>query len=176
MSGSRDRFDDDGELEQLAQDLDLDMDAPIGATFAAALRGQSADPHAFQEADFGLDDDGFMTPPPHQAPAAHPAPAVFADAPQDAEHAEMSFEDEFSDEGEDFDPPPPAAYAQPAPPPMQADGWLQPKPSAPPAEDLPPMTIADMEPVAEEDAAGQGLGFDYSFGSAHTAQRQLRSR
>ncbi len=170
MSGSRDRFDDDGELEQLAQDLDLDMDAPIGATFAAALRGESSDPHAFQEADFGLDDDGFMTPPPRQAPAAQPAPAVFADPPQSASHAEMSFEDEFSDEGERFDAPPPAmsaAPAWPAPSPAPNDAWLQPKPSVAPAEDLPPMTVADMEPVAEEDAAGQGLGFDYSFGAAH---------
>jgi hypothetical protein len=63
MTGSRDKFDDDSDLDQLAHDLDLDMDAPIGATFAAALRGQDEKGSVFEEADFGLDDDGFMTPP-----------------------------------------------------------------------------------------------------------------
>ena len=63
MTGSKDRFDDDGELEQLAQDLDLDMDAPIGATFAAALRDKGGNLPAIED-DFSLDDDGFMTPPP----------------------------------------------------------------------------------------------------------------
>lgn len=173
MSGSRDRFDDDGELEQLAQDLDLDMDAPIGATFAAALRGKEADPQAFEDADFALDDDGFMTPPPRQAAPA-PAPSAFADDPPPGgvSEDEMSFEDEFSDEGEEFyAPPPPAARVADLPPVSANEPWLQPKPSVAPIEDLPPMTMEDAddgEPVADDHAAGQGLGYDYAFGNDHS--------
>ena len=37
MSGPRDKF-DDGDLDELVHDFDLDMDAPLGASFAAALR------------------------------------------------------------------------------------------------------------------------------------------
>ena len=37
MSGPRDKF-EDGDLDELVHDFDLDMDAPLGATFAAALR------------------------------------------------------------------------------------------------------------------------------------------
>jgi hypothetical protein len=44
MTGSRDKFDDDSDLDQLAHDLDLDMDAPLGASFAAALRGKDDKP------------------------------------------------------------------------------------------------------------------------------------
>ncbi len=173
MTGSRDKFDDDGDLDQLAQDLDLDMDAPIGATFAAALRGQEKQAPSLTDADFGLDDDGFMTPPPRQAPAAQPAPMVFADEP---EMQHESFEDEFSDEGEAFDPPPPISHAQ-APQAQANQPWLQPKPSTPPVEDLPPMTAMEVEEVDEaeeveeyvsEDAAGQGLGYDYAFASSPT--------
>lgn len=173
MSGSRDRFDDDGELEQLAQDLDLDMDAPIGATFAAALRGKEDDPHAFEDADFALDDDGFMTPPPRQAAPA-PAPSAFADDPPPGgvSEDEMSFEDEFSDEGGEFNaPPPPAARVADLPPVSANEPWLQPKPTVAPIEDLPPMTMEDAddgEPVAEDHAAGQGLGYDYAFGNDHS--------
>lgn len=163
MTGSRDKFDDDSDLDQLAHDLDLDMDAPLGASFAAALRGPEAKDAAFEEADFGLDDDGFMTPPPRamQIAAAQPAPTVFA-AETEAEFE--SFEDEFSDEGEDFDPPPPPPMAEAAP---ATSSWLQPKPAQPPVEDLPPLTAMDAEPVSD-DAAGQGLGYDYSFGPTHT--------
>ncbi|MBK8837705.1 MAG: AAA family ATPase [Hyphomonadaceae bacterium] len=158
MTGSRDKFDDDSDLDQLAHDLDLDMDAPIGATFAAALRGQDEKGSVFEEADFGLDDDGFMTPPSRRAPSEMSASPAFADEA----HAEFeSFEDEFSDESEAFDPPPPAQNAS------GSQSWLQPKPATPSAEDLPPLTAMDAEPVAE-DAAGQGLGYDYSFGQAHT--------
>ena len=115
MTGSRDKFDDDSDLDQLAHDLDLDMDAPIGATFAAALRGQADESSIFKEPEpeFGLYDDDFLTPPPPPAAAAAertppvpPAPAD--DHPAEVEYAEFeSLEDEFSDEDEDFDPPPP---------------------------------------------------------------------
>ncbi len=175
MSGPRDRFDVDGELDQLAEDLELDMDAPIGATFAAALRGVETSP-SFEEADFGLDDDGFMTPPPRPAPAdEQKAPIVFADLPTAAEEAEFdmtAFDDEFGEE-------PPlsreVADMEHAPPPQRASddevdtvpAWLQPKPAQPPVEDLPPMTAYEAEPVSD-DAAGQGLGYDYSFGAVQT--------
>lgn len=105
MSGPRDRFDVDGELEQLAQDLDLDMDAPIGATFAAALRGTDV-PAEFEEADYGLDDEGFMTPPPRaEQPVAAKAPVEFREVVESAEEPDFdmaSFDDEFGEE-----PPPP---------------------------------------------------------------------
>lgn len=177
MSGPRDRFDVDGELDQLAQDLDLDMDAPIGAAFAAALRGVE-ESQSFDEADFGLDDDGFMTPPPRAAQAVeHKAPVVFADAPAPVEEPDYemnAFDDEFGEE-----PPPASEEAEfddmpPPPPPMSSDAvtempaWLQPKPAQPPVEDLPPMTAYEAEPVSD-DAAGQGLGFDYSFGVGQTS-------
>lgn len=172
MSGPRDRFDVDGELEQLAQDLELDMDAPIGATFAAALRGTDS-PAEFEEADYGLDDEGFITPPPREEqPIAAKAPVEFRDVAETAEEPDFdmaSFDDEF---GEEPPPPPavaPAQYDVPPPAQNQSDevpAWLQPKPAQPPVEDLPPMTAYDAEPVAD-DAAGQGLGFDYSFASAH---------
>ncbi len=174
MSGPRDRFDVDGELDQLAQDLDLDMDAPIGATFAAALRGTD-ETIEFEEADYGLDDEGFMTPAPRtEEPAVVKAPVEFKDVTEAAVEPDFdmaSFDDDFGDEA----PPPPAMsrvdYADPAPPPVhntpdEVPAWLQPKPAQPPAEDLPPMTAYDAEPVAD-DAAGQGLGFDYAFAAAH---------
>ncbi len=186
MSGPRDKFDVDGDLDQLAQDLDLDMDAPIGSTFAAALRG--ADEPEFQEADFALDDDGFMTPPPRpEQPSAEKAPLVFQDAEESDTTLDFdmaSFDDEFGDEYGDAPPPPlakdvvaqaeeevPEQDVAPAPAAAEAEdqpepAWLQPKPAQPPVEDLPPMTAYEAEPVAD-DAAGQGLGFDYSFGSSH---------
>ncbi len=174
MSGPRDRFDVDGELDQLAQDLELDMDAPIGATFAAALRGGD-DTAEFEEADYGLDDEGFMTPSPRtEAPVAAVTTVEFSDDAHVSEEPDFdmaSFDDDFGD-----DPPPPPAMShveqsEPPPPPVQAapdeaPAWLQPKPAHPPAEDLPPMTAYDAEPVAD-DAAGQGLGYDYAFAATH---------
>ena len=154
------KFDDDSDLDQLAHDLDLDMDAPLGQTFAAALRDDKAGAPSFDDADFGLDDDGFMTPPPRAMQQAPAAPVAFADEPE-VEHEMESFEDEFSDELESLDPPPPPMQQ------AEPQAWLQPKPAAPPVEDMPPLTAMDAEPVAEEDAAGQGLGYDYSFGAQH---------
>ena len=100
-----------------------------------------------------------------------PAPAeLAADEPQ-AEHELEAFGDEFSDELESFDPPPPPmAHEHEEAAPAQA--WLQPKPSAPSADDLPPLTAMDAEPVAEEDAAGQGLGF---LGPARIIGRRVLS-
>lgn len=173
MSGPRDRFDVDGELDQLAQDLDLDMDAPIGATFAAALRGTD-ETAEFDEADYGFDDEGFMTPAPRtEEPVVAKAPVEFKDVIETAEEPDFdmaSFDDDFGQE-----PPPPAMsrveHARSAPPPVhnapdEVPAWLQPKPAQPPAEDLPPLPAYDAEPVAD-DAAGQGLGFDYAFAAAH---------
>ncbi|MDP3740546.1 MAG: AAA family ATPase [Hyphomonadaceae bacterium] len=177
MTGSRNRFDNDGELDQLAQDLDLDMDAPIGQTFAAALRDQQGDlvieedsELGIAEAEFGFDDDGFMTPaPPPQkkAPAYDHGQTSFA-AQAAPPHEDMTFgSDEFSDDAEQFDAPPaPGHHADAA--------WLQPKSpaAAPPlprsVEEEPPMVHDEPAAVAEEDAAGQGLGYDYAFSSAPT--------
>ena len=72
MSGPRDKH-DEGDLDELVHDFDLDMDAPLGAYFAAAQ---------------------------------------------------------------------------------------------PPVDDLPPITMHEAEPVAD-DVAGQGLGYDYAFGAGH---------
>jgi pilus assembly protein CpaE len=164
MTGPRDKFDDDSDLDQLAHDLDLDMDAPIGATFAAALRGQDSSKPAFGELDFNPEDDDVMTlPPPPAARAAESVQPAFLET-KAAESDVEQFEDEFSDEGEAFDPPPPPA-AEPVT--YSDEPWLQPKPAVPPIEDLPPMTVAEAEPIAD-DAAGQGLGYDYSFGAVHT--------
>ncbi len=169
MSGNK--FDDDSDLDQLAHDLDLDMDAPLGATFAAALRGNDTGAPKFEDDEFGMDDDGFMTPPPRAMHVLPAEDAIEASAEEPQAEVEMegeteAFEDDFSDETEDFDPPPPPMMHADEPP--QHDAWLQPKPASPSADDLPPLTAMDAEPVAEEHAAGQGLGFDYAFGAQHS--------
>ncbi len=94
MTGSRDKFHNDGELDQLAHDLDLDMDAPIGATFAAALRDKGGDVATADDEGFDLDDDGFVTPHPRQAGAS-----VFDSEPSPAADSEMAFDsDDFADD------------------------------------------------------------------------------
>ncbi|RYD88904.1 MAG: hypothetical protein EOP61_32690, partial [Sphingomonadales bacterium] len=120
MSSHNKFDDDDSDLDQLARELDLDMDAPLGATFAAALRGNDTGAPKFEDSDFDMDDDGFMTPPPRamqQAPAAPPAYAAeepqadpdmdMPDVDMDAEMEAESFDDDFVDDVESFDPPPP---------------------------------------------------------------------
>jgi len=170
MSGHNKFDDDDSDLDQLARDLDLDMDAPLGSTFAAALRDPDTGAPRFEDSDFSMDDDGFMTPPPRAMQQAPAAPPVYADdEPQAKSDAELemeadAFDDEYADEVDTFDPPPPPMSDDAAP----QSAWLQPKPAAPPADDMPPLTAMDAEPVAEEDAAGQGLGYDYSFGAQHS--------
>ena len=158
MSGSDKRFDEDGEFEQLAQDLDLDMDAPIGATFAAALREREGDV-ALVDAEFTLDDDGFMTPPPKSASAsAHSA--IFGDDQDEAGGPEAAFASAQS------------VMQEPAE--RKRAIWLEPEapPAAPPAEELPPIhrdepaAYREEPPVAAEEAAGQGLGYDYAFASS----------
>src|ERR1700759_2801407 len=71
MTGSRDKFHDDSDLDQLAHDLDLDRDAPIGTTFAAALRDQGVDLDLTPEEDLdlALDADAFIARRPEQAKA-----------------------------------------------------------------------------------------------------------
>src|SRR5689334_7912545 len=162
MTGSRDRFGADSELDQLAQDLDLDMDAPIGQTFAAALRDKGNDLPPLED-DFSLGDDDFMTAPSQAAEPRHePALDVFEDEdlllPPPSNEAAFAEADEFPNE-----PPP-------APPTPSHSAWLQPKPQPDAVEDLPlPPQLAaeagyDSDSENEEDApAGQGLGFDYAF-------------
>lgn len=171
MTGSKDRFDDDGELEQLAQDLDLDMDAPIGATFAAALRDKGGDLPAIED-DFSLDDDGFMTPPRAEGRPQDPATSLIFEeepAPAPAE-GEMTFDegDEFSGKGESFGGPPPPAFSDIPPPPApeaSRSAWLQAKPDAVEDLPLPPQLAAETgyDSDSEDEPAGQGLGFDYAF-------------
>jgi pilus assembly protein CpaE len=166
MTGSRNRFDDDSELDQLAQDLDLDMDAPIGATFAAALRQRDGDVAAV-DAEFTVDDDGFMTPPSKRAPGASPLhSALFADPV--SSKAEIAYaSDDFAEDAENFEVEYPSAQAALSRPVEHKRAiWLEPESRpAPPVEDLPP--IQD-EPAltAEEEAAGQGLGYDYAFAAS----------
>jgi len=150
MTGSRDKFDDDGDLDQLAHDLDLDMDAPLGATFAAALRDQDDDLE--DDGEFGLDDDGFVTP---AAPKAVIMPPSFSEPAAPPPAATYAFEaDEALDEEYVHEPMTPLAA-----PVFQAQ-------AAPAAIELPPVQDEHYsEPEAEP--AGQGLGYDYSFGGSH---------
>jgi hypothetical protein len=127
MTGSRNKFDDDGEFDQLAQDLDLDMDAPIGATFAAALREREGDV-AVVDAEFTLDDDGFMTPPPKSA-SGHAHNAIFGEdqSGYDAGGSEANFAS--------------AQLALQEPAERKRAIWLEPEtPASPPVEAL-AMTI-----------------------------------
>jgi pilus assembly protein CpaE len=149
MTGSRDKFHDDGVLDQLAHDLDLDMDAPIGATFAAALRDKGGDVATADDEGLNLDDDGFMTPHPRQADAP-----AFAGEPSPAAGSKMAFEsDDFSDE---LEPAPPGD--------LSPSAWTQAEPKRM-IQDIP---LTPMEPAeaSDEQAAGQGLGYDYSFAAS----------
>jgi pilus assembly protein CpaE len=139
MSGIKDKFRDDSELDQLAHDLDLDMDAPIGASFAAALRDNDAraDHAADDDLDLNLadeefDDDGFLTP---GAPASEPAaPAAAGWYRTDATHV---------------------AYPEDVPPAAAATEAAE-------EEDAPPV-VDELMAEGEDAPAGQGLGFDYAF-------------
>jgi len=165
MTGPRDKF-EDGELDELVHDFDLDMDAPLGATFAAALRDSDVADAVARLGDMPADEADHFAP--EAVPAAGEPAFVESEVSgfteqHGGEHVQ-EFSEEFSEEGDDpfigddeDDLPPPAQDAQP---------WLQPKPATPPVEDLPPMTAFEAEPVAD-DAAGQGLGFDYAFGGGH---------
>jgi pilus assembly protein CpaE len=149
MSGPRDKF-DDGDLDELVHDFDLDMDAPLGASFAAALRGgDGEDSIVYDDGAHDIEEEGGFVAPHEAAPPARPQSA------QEAVFGAVAHDDE-PDEFEDA-PRAPQAASQP---------WLQPKPSTAPVEDLPPMTAHEAEPVAD-DVAGQGLGYDYAFGAGH---------
>jgi pilus assembly protein CpaE len=163
MTGSSNRFDDDGDLDQLAEDLDLDMDAPLGATFAAALREKAGDVALVDDGDLQFDDENFMSPPRQPpAPATTAHDAVFASDTLSA-NTQVSFEsDEFAEDAETFEvdyPPAQSALTEPAEP-KQAI-WLEAEADAASSSaDLPP---PHESPAADDEAAGQGLGYDYSF-------------
>jgi pilus assembly protein CpaE len=153
MSGPRDKH-DDGDLDELVHDFDLDMDAPLGASFAAALRGGDEEEEIteFDQAYPIEEEGGFVVP----QEAARPQ-AVLEQHDESIGYDEDQHDEHDTAEFDDMPPPASLTGAQP---------WLQPKPSQPPAEDLPPMTAHEAEPVAD-DVAGQGLGYDYAFGAGH---------
>jgi pilus assembly protein CpaE len=157
MSGPRDKF-DDSELDELVHEFELDMDAPLGATFAAALRDAEA---GVETDDAAFDTAGFLQP---KAPATSQTSFL---QPMDSEPVDdhvMEFTEEFSEEdGDGFED---EEVSLSSPPEQASQPWLQPKPATPPVEDLPPMSSYAAEPVAD-DAAGQGLGYDYAFGGGH---------
>jgi pilus assembly protein CpaE len=164
MTGSRDRFDDDGELDQLAQDLDLDMDAPLGASFAAALRDKGGNAAKQEEPDFSLDDDGYVADTPSGKLVDEPGnDDAFMDGSADSD-SHMTLEgDDFADSAEPFDKPPAVSEPDAAQP-----AWLQTKPEATDDLPLPPQLASEpgYDSDAEEDSAGQGLGYDYAFASS----------
>jgi pilus assembly protein CpaE len=162
MNGSRDRFGDDGDLDQLAEDLDLDMDAPIGATFAAALRQPETDPMQHRAAGYTAEgSQGFS----------------------------LDSEDDLSAldfESDDFAPLTSAMIESSTPPRETPPAWAEDPPMPAPApipgfepaaapprarmEDVAPPPVADDEPAdAAEESAGQGLGYDYAFGAQPTS-------
>lgn len=171
MTGSRDKFHDDSDLDQLAHDLDLDMDAPIGTTFAAALRDQGVDLDLTPEEDLdlALDDDGFIARRPEEAEAdTHPHfglnetlasrdPSSLAGRRAPVEGAGFEPEPSFEDAAGELAPPPaPSARMAPAPSFASHHEHIE------PALDAPPMA-EDEDATHEGEPAGQGLGFDYAF-------------
>jgi pilus assembly protein CpaE len=206
MSAPRSRFDVDAELDQLAHDVDLDMDAPIGATFAAALRspGPSTSPgdDSNRKSNHGPDadgDDGVLVSDQSYLRGAYGTvrdDVLIASASLESFDAK-SFADDFSETGESaddrltvdtvwsssetesFDAAPfTADFAEPRKPVhdlLAADsGW-----SAPVSENADQYgSDADAQlgqavPAYDEvedfvdEAAGQGLGYDYSFATQH---------
>lgn len=194
---AKDRFHDDSDLDQLAHDLDLDMDAPIGATFAAALRDQGVDLDLSpeQDADLELDDDGFLTPHTADADAdidmdidldgdigfdmgdtlsSHdPVALPHKQAISYGSAAEPEFDTVAPETDAQFE------EAPTAPTPMPAKASF-PTHFDPPAaeEETPPF---HQEEEAEADAAdnqpaGQGLGFDYAFESPESGGDRMIPR
>ena len=166
MSGPHDKF--DAELDELEHDFELDMDTPIGASFAAALRDPDGALPPLDDADFGMDDDAFLAPPPPAPVAKHvaapPSTTTFEEEFGGEEFGDEEFADDaFASIDQAIAAPSPRA---PAAEPAGSQAWLQPKLGAPVVEDLPPIATQEAEPVAE-DVAGQGLGYDYAFGVAH---------
>jgi pilus assembly protein CpaE len=187
---AKDRFHDDSDLDQLAHDLDLDMDAPIGATFAAALRDQGValDLSPEQDADLELDDDGFLTP--HAA-----------DADGDmGDSISFDLADTLSSRDPDALPhkqaisygsaAEPEQYAEPE---AELDDYVEEEPVElkpgssrpsfsnhfdPPAaeEQTPPFHEEVEAESADDQPAGQGLGFDYAFESSDSGGDRMIPR
>src|SRR5262249_8878532 len=106
---------------------------------------------AVVDAEFTLDDDGFMTPPPKSA-SGQTHNAIFGEGDETG-----GSDDGFASAQ--------AALQEPAE--RKRAIWLEPEApaAAAPVEELPP--IQREEPaVATEEAAGQGLGYDYAFSPA----------
>ena len=179
---AKDRFHDDSDLDQLAHDLDLDMDAPIGATFAAALRDQGVDLDLSTEhhSDLGLDDDGFLTPHVTDLGAEPQDDGIgfeFADALSSRDPTSLPQKQAIAygsaSAPEAYEPEPETeAYGEDEPEELKL-GSSRPGFSThfdPPAEaeETPPFHEEEagaQDESAESQPAGHGLGFDYAFES-----------
>ena len=190
---AKDRFHDDSDLDQLGHDLDLDMDAPIGATFAAALRDQGVDLDLSPEhdSDLGLDDDGFLTPHAPDSdvdddgvgfdladtlssrdPSSLPQKQAIAYGSTSMSELAPELAPELAEEEPEAE-----AYGEEEPAALKP-GSSRPSFSThfdPPAEaeETPPFHEEEVEAdagaedeAADSQPAGQGLGFDYAFESS----------
>lgn len=190
---AKDRFHDDSDLDQLGHDLDLDMDAPIGATFAAALRDQgvnldlSAEPDADLEldGDLRLDDDGSLEPREDDFdidgdigfelgdtmasldPDAVPQKQVivYGSAGDAMPPSATDDQDDIEYQSESDH----GSEREPAPAPTSAapaaSAMAATRFDIPAAQDdTPPFHAEEVEAAeAGDQPAGQGLGFDYAF-------------
>ncbi len=156
---AKDKFHDDSDLDQLAHDLDLDMDAPIGATFAAALReqGGEVDLSHEEDIDLGLDDDGFLAS--HDLGYDEEETTEFdsSEATHEQDAADLSHEATTHED--------PHAEQPAMPPPVSSFADHTDEHEA--EDDSPPFHSEDVV-ASDSEAAGQGLGYDYSFGSSHS--------
>lgn len=165
MTGSRDRF-ADSDIDHIAEDLDLDMDAPLGAAFAAALRerGPMLEGAKLIDDDFEFDTAGMpqdshrFTDHEDEAVTLEPLAPVEAVSHggvshEDASHGVWQDSGFDADAGEDdgWDPTPGLAARD-----AGLDMDAEPPPAPAGEQDIAPDTFTD-------EAAGGGLGFDYVF-------------
>lgn len=215
MSAPRSRFDVDAELDQLAHDVDLDLDAPIGATFAAALRSPdpstSPDDVPNHEVDSGpeTDGEGGLLVANQSYPQAAYDPGrdeVLVGSLNLGSFDTKTFADDFSGAGEltedrlaedamwassepgSFDVGTLTGdFAEPREPvhdPLAADsGWSSTVSAdmdqyASDADAQLDQVVPDCDETEDfvDEAAGQGLGYDYSFAPQHAGGDRIIPR
>ena len=176
---AKDKFHDDSDLDQLAHDLDLDMDAPIGATFAAALREQGGDVELSHEEDIDLelDDDGFMAPDDLGHDEEEITEFDSSEATHEQDAADLSHEAMTHDDPHAEKPAMMMDSIEPAMPPLPASSFADhtDEHEAEDEDDSPPFHSDDVA-ASDSEAAGQGLGYDYSFGSSDSGGDRLIPR